>query len=133
MRGKPGTKIVLTIVRKGETQPLVVTLTREEINVKSVRVEDARAGLRLRPHPQFQERTGEDLARRWTTSTSRAIEGPRARRAQRPGRPARTGGRGVGRVPAASALVVYTDGRTPDARMRLYATRENYLRGRGDD
>jgi carboxyl-terminal processing protease len=31
------------------------------------------------------------------------------------------------------ALVVYTDGRTPDARMRLTASRENYVRGRGED
>jgi carboxyl-terminal processing protease len=31
------------------------------------------------------------------------------------------------------ALVVYTDGRTPDARMRLSATRSDYLRGRSDD
>jgi carboxyl-terminal processing protease len=31
------------------------------------------------------------------------------------------------------ALVVYTDGRTPDARMRLYATRDNYTRSRGED
>ena len=31
------------------------------------------------------------------------------------------------------ALVVYTDGRTPDARMRLSATKGDYLRGRGDD
>jgi carboxyl-terminal processing protease len=31
------------------------------------------------------------------------------------------------------ALVVYTDGRTSDARMRLSASRENYLRGRGED
>src|SRR5206468_6314893 len=30
------------------------------------------------------------------------------------------------------ALVVYTDGRSPDARMRLTASRENYVR-RGDD
>jgi carboxyl-terminal processing protease len=31
------------------------------------------------------------------------------------------------------ALVVYTDGRTPDARMRLTASRENYVRGRTED
>jgi carboxyl-terminal processing protease len=31
------------------------------------------------------------------------------------------------------ALVVYTDGRTPDARMRLSATKSDYLRGRGED
>ncbi len=34
---------------------------------------------------------------------------------------------------AKDALVVYTDGRTPDARMRLTASRENYMRGRGED
>ena len=31
MRGKPNTQIVLTIARKGEPQPLVITLTRAEI------------------------------------------------------------------------------------------------------
>src|SRR5437762_9541927 len=37
MRGKPGTQIVLTVVRKDAEAPLTFTLTREEINVKSVR------------------------------------------------------------------------------------------------
>src|SRR5512132_2322709 len=33
MRGKPGTQVVLTVVRKDVDQPLTFTLTREEINV----------------------------------------------------------------------------------------------------
>src|SRR4029078_6387515 len=37
MRGKTNTNIVLTISRKGEAQPLVVTLTRAEIQVQSVK------------------------------------------------------------------------------------------------
>ncbi|NGY05527.1 S41 family peptidase [Solimonas terrae] len=37
MRGDPGTKIKLTIVREGETAPLVLDLTRETISVASVR------------------------------------------------------------------------------------------------
>ncbi|MBF0124107.1 MAG: S41 family peptidase [Magnetococcales bacterium] len=37
MRGKPGTKITLTLVRKNETKPLVVTLTRAVIKVRSVK------------------------------------------------------------------------------------------------
>src|SRR4249920_1854145 len=37
MRGKPNTQITLTIVRKGEAQPIVVTLTRAEIQVQSVK------------------------------------------------------------------------------------------------
>ena len=37
MRGKPGTDIQLTVVRQGETQPLLVDITRDEIRVRSVR------------------------------------------------------------------------------------------------
>src|SRR5256885_1171386 len=37
MRGEPGTKITLTITRKGESAPLVVKLTRAEIKVQSVK------------------------------------------------------------------------------------------------
>ena len=37
MRGKPDTKITLTILRKGESKPIVVTLTRAIIHVKSVK------------------------------------------------------------------------------------------------
>ncbi len=52
MRGKPNTQITLTIVRKGETKPIVVTLTRAVIKIQSVQVQAARAGLRLFPrHP----------------------------------------------------------------------------------
>src|SRR5664279_3325535 len=37
MRGKPKTQIRLTIVRKGETKPFEVTLTRDKIKVQSVK------------------------------------------------------------------------------------------------
>ena len=37
MRGKRGSKILLTIVREGETKPLEITVTRDVIRVKSVR------------------------------------------------------------------------------------------------
>lgn len=36
MRGKPGTKITLTIVRKNEPKPIVVTITRAIIKIQSV-------------------------------------------------------------------------------------------------
>ena len=63
MRGKPNTQIVLTIARKGEAQPLVVTLTRAEIQVRSVKskmVEPGYAWLRI---SQFQEKSADDMAR----------------------------------------------------------------------
>lgn len=37
MRGEPGTDITLTIVRRGVDQPFNVTLTRAEVQIKSVR------------------------------------------------------------------------------------------------
>ncbi len=37
MRGKPGTSIVLTVVREGETNPLTFTIVRDIIKVKSVK------------------------------------------------------------------------------------------------
>lgn len=37
LRGKPGTKVTITILRKGEKQPLVKKITRQIIKVKAVR------------------------------------------------------------------------------------------------
>jgi carboxyl-terminal processing protease len=48
MRGKPGTDIVLTIVRKGESKPLDVKITRDIIKVKSVYSKKAEENLYIR-------------------------------------------------------------------------------------
>lgn len=40
MRGKPKTKIVVTIVREGEKEPFPVTIIRDIIKIKSVKVQD---------------------------------------------------------------------------------------------
>lgn len=64
MRGEPNTKIVLTILRKSESKPLIVTIIREEIRVQSVKskvVEPGYAWLRI---AQFQEPTVEDLVKK---------------------------------------------------------------------
>ncbi len=61
MRGPRGTKITLTISRKGEAQPLVFTLTRDVILVQSVKskvVEPGYAWIRV---AQFQEPTARQL------------------------------------------------------------------------
>ncbi|MEK9826299.1 MAG: PDZ domain-containing protein, partial [Methylotenera sp.] len=63
MRGKPDTKIVLTVVRKNETKPLLFTLTRAIIKNKSVKYKMPEPGYAYVRITQFQERTGEDLAK----------------------------------------------------------------------
>lgn len=62
MRGKPGSKIVLTIVRKGE-EPKEITLVRARIEMTSVKgrlLEDGYALIRI---SQFQVHTGRDFKR----------------------------------------------------------------------
>src|SRR5690606_30105376 len=63
MRGKPNTPIVLTIVRKGENNPIVLTLTRAVIKIQSVKSKLLEPGYAYVRVSQFQEHTGETLAR----------------------------------------------------------------------
>ena len=61
MRGKPGTDIVLTIVREGAEKPLTFTITRDVIRVESVKSKSLEPGFGYIRISQFQERTGADL------------------------------------------------------------------------
>src|SRR5262245_4110756 len=63
MRGRPNTQITLTIVRKGENKPVVVTLTRAVIKIQSVKSKMIEPGYAYFRVTQFQEQTGETLAR----------------------------------------------------------------------
>lgn len=61
MRGKEGTTLDLTILRKGENKPLVFSLIREKILIKSVKsklLDDGYGYVRL---TQFQALTGQDM------------------------------------------------------------------------
>src|SRR5262245_15010383 len=133
MRGRPNTQITLTIVRKGEAKPIVVTLTRAIIKIQSVKSKLLEPGYAYFRVTQFQEHTGETLARSIET-LFKQNQGPmRGLILDLRNDP---GGLLNGAVAVSSAflpanaLVVYTDGRTEDARMKLQASPENYLRGR---
>src|SRR3954464_3911310 len=136
MRGKPNTNITLTIVRKGETKPVVVTLTRAVIKIQSVKSKMIEPGYAYFRVSQFQEQTGESLARAIETLFKQnpgAMKGIVLDLRNDPG------GLLNGAVAVSAAflpqnsLVVYTDGRTEDAKMKLNASPENYLRGRMKD
>jgi carboxyl-terminal processing protease len=133
MRGKPDTQITLTIVRKNETQPIVVTITRAIIKIQSVKSKLLEPGYAYFRVTQFQEHTGEILAR----SIDRLFkENPVPMKGIVLDLRNDPGGLLNGAVAVSAAflpkgsLVVYTDGRTDDSRMRLSATPEHYLRGR---
>jgi carboxyl-terminal processing protease len=133
MRGKPNTQITLTIVRKGEAKPIVVTITRAIIKIQSVKSKLLEPGYAYFRVTQFQEHTGEILSRaieRLFKETPVPMQGIVLDLRNDPG------GLLNGAVAVSAAflpggsLVVYTDGRTEDSKMRLSATPEHYLRGR---
>jgi carboxyl-terminal processing protease len=136
MRGKPDTRITLTIVRKSVPKPFVVTLTRAVIKIQSVKYKLLEPGYGYIRVTQFQERTAESLATAIETLFKQNKEAMRGIVLDLRNDPGGLLNGAVG-VSAAflpkDALVVYTDGRNDDAKMRLTASPQNYLRGRGAD
>lgn len=136
MRGKPGSKIVLTVIRKDQPKPLTFTLTRAVIKVQSVKAKLADPGYGFVRITQFQEHTGENLAKALKDLVKQndgPLKGLVLDLRNDPGG-LLTGAVGVSAafLPKDS-LVVYTEGRTDDAKMRLAATAEDYLRGNGKE
>src|SRR5690606_8748836 len=73
MRGKPKSKIVLTVSRKGETHPLIIPIVRDVIRVQSVKSKMLEPGYPYVRVTQFQEHTVENLVRHIKTL---AAQGP---------------------------------------------------------
>ena len=135
MRGKPGSKITLTVLRKGESKPLSFVITRAVIKTQSVKSKLVEPGYGFVRITQFQEHTGENLAAALSALVKQNngdLSGLVLDLRNDPGG-LLTGAVGVSAafLPK-DALVVYTDGRTEDAKMRLTTTPEDYLRGPGD-
>lgn len=131
MRGKPGSTIKLTIVRKGVDKPLVLTLTRAVIKIRSVKSQLLENGYGYVRVTQFQEHTGELLVEaldKLYKDNTAPLKGLILDLRNDPG------GLLNGAVAVSAAflkpdsLVVYTEGRNEDAQMRLTASREHYLR-----
>ncbi|MCB5205837.1 S41 family peptidase [Methylovorus mays] len=135
MRGKPDTPITLTILRKGEAKPIIVTLNRAVIKTQSVKFKLTEPGYAYVRITQFQEHTGEDLAKALKTMRDENKEPFKGLILDLRNNPGGLLNAAVG-VSAAflpkGDLVVYTEGRTEDAKMRLTAQPENYVRGGGD-
>jgi carboxyl-terminal processing protease len=132
MRGKPNTSIKLTILRKGETKPLYITLVRAIIKTQSVKYKLPETGYAYLRVTQFQEHSGEDLAKAIKALREQnkgPLKGLVLDLRNNPGGLITAAvGISAAFVPK-DALVVYTEGRTEDAKMRLTANPANYARG----
>lgn len=61
MRGKPGSSILLTVVREGEEAPLKINIVRDIIKVKSVKSKILEKGYGYLRISSFQSRTGKGV------------------------------------------------------------------------
>jgi carboxyl-terminal processing protease len=132
MRGKPNTSIKLTILRKGENKPLYITLVRAIIKTQSVKYKLPEPGYAYLRVTQFQEHSGEDLAKAIKALREQnkgPLKGLVLDLRNNPGGLITAAvGISAAFVPK-DVLVVYTEGRTEDAKMRLTANAANYARG----
>lgn len=138
MRGNPKTPIRLTILRKGETKPIEITIVREVIKVQSVRSKTVEPGYGYLRITQFQEETAADtvshLDKLFKDAASKdGMKGLVLDLRNGPG------GLLHGAVGVAAAFlppgvtVVTTDGRIEDARRKYTASPADYLRGQRED
>ena len=130
MRGKPKTSIRLSILRKGETKPIELTLMREVIKVQSVKSKLIEPGYGWVRITQFQENTVADLAKALTALYKRGLV------LDLRNDPGGLLNSAIG-VSAAflppDVKVVSTDGRTADAKQEFLARPQDYMRGTRED
>jgi carboxyl-terminal processing protease len=129
MRGKPNTDIVLTIVRENEPKPLVITITREIIRVKSVKNRMLEPGYGYVRITNFQSRTATDLLKAISDLQKEAtLEGLILDLRNNPGG-VLTGAVNVSDAFIDDGLIVYTEGRIDDSSHRYPATPGDSLNG----
>ncbi|MCX8048445.1 MAG: S41 family peptidase [Methylohalobius sp.] len=129
MRGEPGTQITLTIVREGQDKPLKITLTRAVIKVKSVKQQILEPGYGYLRITSFQSGTSEQLTKAVAKLKEEGpLKGVVLDLRNNPG--------GVLNAAVAVSdafldrgLIVYTDGRIEESKMKFEATPGDILTG----
>ena len=131
MRGKPGTDLLITILREGEDKPINITLTRAIIKVKSVKHKTLEPGYGYVRISTFQQRTSEGLNKaieQLKKDNNDTLKGLVLDLRNNPG----------GLLNAAvdvsdafitKGMIVYTDGRIPDSKQEFNANPRDLLEG----
>ena len=122
MRGKPGTKVTITVVRDDGKEPARdVSIIREIIRVQSVRsqmLEPSIGYIRLR---QFQEQTAQDLDAALEKMTKTPLQGLVLDLRNNPGGLLQSAVDVTEKFIEDGKLVVYTEGRLKNQNMRFVA------------
>lgn len=131
MRGEPGSKLLLTIIREGADRPLKIELTRAIIKVKSVKMKMLEPGYGYLRITTFQSRTGASLREAISElkkENGGSLNGMVLDLRNNPG----------GVLDAAvdvsdafitKGLIVYTEGRIADSEQKFHASPDDLLKG----
>ena len=122
MRGKPGTKITITLVREGWAEPKDFDIIREQIRVQSVKNQELEPGIEYIRLRQFQEQTASDMDAALEKFTkSGKIQGLILDLRNNPGGLLTSAVEVSEKFLEAGHLVVYTEGRVRNQNMRFQA------------
>jgi carboxyl-terminal processing protease len=122
MRGKPGTKVTIGVVREGWTEPRDFAITREQIRVQSVKHQEIEPGLEYIRLRQFQEQTAGDLETALDKfSKNGKVQGLVLDLRNNPGGLLTASVEVTEKFIEAGRLVVYTEGRVRNQNMQFKA------------
>lgn len=131
MRGKPGSTLTLTVIREGADKPLTIDIKRAIIKVTSVKsrmLDDHYGYVRI---SNFQTKTTADLLnaiKKLKSESDNALKGMVLDLRNNPGG-VLSGAVGVSDAFLNEGMIVYTDGRESDSKLRYDATEGDVLEG----
>jgi carboxyl-terminal processing protease len=131
MRGKPGTDIDLSVVREGSARPLKFTLTRAIIKIKSVKSRLLEPGYGYLRVTQFQANSAKSVATAIDSLVKEnkgKLKGVVLDLRNNPGG-VLNAAVSISDAFLSEGLIVYTDGRVPDSKLKFNATPSDLLNG----
>jgi len=129
MRGKPGTTLRLTVVREGVEQPLKIDIKRDVIKVKSIKKRMLESGFGYVRISQFQSKTADnmvDAIEDLKKEAGGSLKGLVLDLRNNPGG-VLNGAVAVSDAFLKKGLIVYTEGRVNDSKLRFNATPDDIL------
>ncbi len=131
MRGKPGSKIVLTIVREGKDKPLKITIVRDIIKAASVKGRILEPGFGYLRISHFQSRTTADMLNKVRSLKDKSdgrLKGLVLDLRNNPGG-ILNGAVSVSDAFLTEGIIVFTKGRSEDSRMEFKAAPDDIIDG----
>ncbi len=125
MRGEPGSKVKITVIREGADEMLDFTITRAIIKLKSIKdakvIEDGIGYVKL---VEFQERTAKDLKANIKKLKGQGAKGLILDVRNNPGGLLDAAAEVADQFLKKGEMIVYTEGRDPKKRMEFRAKKE---------